>query len=164
MHPIQRNMPRIRPSFSTSCGETRLSRSFMNRARPSKVITTAMALEEGLVSHDEKMFCSGKFYVEGYSQAIHCHKRSGHGSVTFERGLQRSCRVPRILHRRSDSGSDSRLAHSITIFRHSAIPGLPGSTFPARQNPYLYRSTTADRSPLQSTRSVRPSRSLRLCS
>ena len=56
-----------------------------------KVITTAMALEEGLVSLDEKMFCSGKFYVEGYSQAIHCHKLSGHGSVTFERGLQQSC-------------------------------------------------------------------------
>ena len=56
-----------------------------------KVITTAMALEEGLVSLDEKMYCSGKFYVEGYSQPIHCHKLSGHGSVTFERGLQQSC-------------------------------------------------------------------------
>lgn len=56
-----------------------------------KVITTAMALEEGLVSLDEKMYCSGKMYIEGYSQAIHCHKHSGHGSVTFERGLQQSC-------------------------------------------------------------------------
>ena len=56
-----------------------------------KVITTAMALEEGLVSLDEKMYCSGKMYVEGYPYPIHCHKHSGHGSVTFERGLQQSC-------------------------------------------------------------------------
>lgn len=56
-----------------------------------KIITTAMALEEGLVSLDEQMYCSGKFYVDGYSQPIHCHKHSGHGSVTFERGLQQSC-------------------------------------------------------------------------
>ncbi len=56
-----------------------------------KIITTSMALEEGLVSLDEKFYCSGKFYVDGYPQPIHCHKRTGHGSVTFERGLQQSC-------------------------------------------------------------------------
>lgn len=56
-----------------------------------KIITTAMALEEGLVSLDEKFYCSGKFYVDGYPKPIHCHKLSGHGSVSFERGLQQSC-------------------------------------------------------------------------
>ncbi len=56
-----------------------------------KIITTAMALEEGLVSLDETFHCSGKFYVDGYAQPIHCHRIYGHGTVTFERGLQQSC-------------------------------------------------------------------------
>lgn len=56
-----------------------------------KIMTTAMALEEGLVTLDEQFYCKGELLVEGYSQPIHCHKRSGHGSVTFERGLQQSC-------------------------------------------------------------------------
>jgi stage V sporulation protein D (sporulation-specific penicillin-binding protein) len=29
--------------------------------------------------------------IDGYADPIHCHKRSGHGTVTFERGLQQSC-------------------------------------------------------------------------
>ncbi len=56
-----------------------------------KIITTSMALEEGLVSLDEQFTCTGSYRVEGYAQPIHCHKRSGHGTVTFERGLQQSC-------------------------------------------------------------------------
>ncbi len=56
-----------------------------------KIITTAMALEEGLVTLDEQFYCKGALMVEGYPDPIHCHKRSGHGSVTFERGLQQSC-------------------------------------------------------------------------
>ncbi|MBQ7124907.1 MAG: stage V sporulation protein D, partial [Clostridia bacterium] len=56
-----------------------------------KIVTTAMALEEGLVSLDENFYCSGKYYVEGYPYPIHCHKTTGHGSVSFERGLQQSC-------------------------------------------------------------------------
>ncbi len=56
-----------------------------------KIITTAMALEENLVFLDENFYCSGKFYVDGYPEPIHCHKRNGHKSVTFERGLQQSC-------------------------------------------------------------------------
>ena len=56
-----------------------------------KIMTTAMALEEGLVTLNEQFHCSGSLRVEGYGQPIHCHKRRGHGTVTFERGLQQSC-------------------------------------------------------------------------
>ncbi len=56
-----------------------------------KILTTAMALEEGLVTLDEQFYCKGSLMVDGYPDPIHCHKRSGHGSVTFERGLQQSC-------------------------------------------------------------------------
>ncbi len=57
----------------------------------SKIITTAMALEEKLVSFDETFNCSGSYYVEGYSKPIHCHKLTGHGSHSFEYMLQNSC-------------------------------------------------------------------------
>jgi len=56
-----------------------------------KILTTAMALEEGLVTPTESFYCKGSLKVDGYPDPIHCHKRTGHGSVTFERGLQQSC-------------------------------------------------------------------------
>lgn len=56
-----------------------------------KVITTAMALEENVVSLDERFYCKGHLMINGYDKPIHCHKRQGHGSVTFEVGLQQSC-------------------------------------------------------------------------
>ncbi len=56
-----------------------------------KIMTTAMAMEEGLVTVDESFYCKGELMIEGYSQPIHCHKRRGHGTVTFEVGLQQSC-------------------------------------------------------------------------
>ncbi|MBQ8837159.1 MAG: PASTA domain-containing protein [Clostridia bacterium] len=54
-----------------------------------KPITTAMALEEGVVTPTETFTCTGVHRVGGWS--IHCHKTSGHGTVTFARGLQQSC-------------------------------------------------------------------------
>ena len=56
-----------------------------------KVLTSAMVLEEGLVTPTETFYCSGALRLDGYPQPIHCHKKSGHGLVTFERGLQQSC-------------------------------------------------------------------------
>lgn len=54
-----------------------------------KPITTSMALEEKQVSPTEIFTCNGYLEVGGYK--IHCHKRTGHGTVTFARGLQQSC-------------------------------------------------------------------------
>ena len=54
-----------------------------------KPVTTSMALEEKLVSPTEIFTCSGYLEVGGFK--IHCHKRGGHGTVTFARGLQQSC-------------------------------------------------------------------------
>lgn len=56
-----------------------------------KPITTAMALEEGVVTPTETFTCTGSLLVSGWSKPIHCHKTSGHGTVTFARGLQQSC-------------------------------------------------------------------------
>lgn len=56
-----------------------------------KIVTSAMALETGKVNTSETFYCNGKYYVSGYPDPIHCHKLRGHGSVTFETGLQQSC-------------------------------------------------------------------------
>ena len=56
-----------------------------------KIVTTAMALEEKVISVDEYFTCYGSYTVEGYPKPIHCHKLEGHGTVTFRRGLQQSC-------------------------------------------------------------------------
>lgn len=56
-----------------------------------KVITSAIAIEEKAVKLTDTFYCSGAYKVDGYSTPIHCHKRSGHGLVTFVEGLQQSC-------------------------------------------------------------------------
>ncbi|MBQ4562137.1 MAG: PASTA domain-containing protein [Clostridia bacterium] len=56
-----------------------------------KVITTAMALEEGVTTFADPYYCEGKMDIEGYDQPIHCHKTTGHGAVSYAEGLQQSC-------------------------------------------------------------------------
>ncbi len=56
-----------------------------------KIMTSAMVLEEDLVDVGEHFYCSGAHLVPGYSRPIHCHKLTGHGDVSFARGLQQSC-------------------------------------------------------------------------
>jgi len=58
----------------------------------SKIITTAMALEEDVVEWDDEFFCSsGGYVVIPGTSPVHCHRRSGHGRVSYREGLQQSC-------------------------------------------------------------------------
>ncbi|MEG1613922.1 MAG: penicillin-binding transpeptidase domain-containing protein, partial [Oscillospiraceae bacterium] len=54
-----------------------------------KVITAAAAIEENLVSDNEKFFCSGSIRVA--DRVIHCHNWDGHGSEDFTTALMNSC-------------------------------------------------------------------------
>lgn len=54
-----------------------------------KVITASMALEEAVVSTTTPFTCIGWKDVLGHK--IHCHKTTGHGSLTFTEGIQQSC-------------------------------------------------------------------------
>ena len=54
-----------------------------------KIITTAAALEEDVVSLDHSFYCPGYIMVE--DRKIRCHKYGGHGSVSFVEGMQGSC-------------------------------------------------------------------------
>lgn len=57
-----------------------------------KIITSAAGLSEGKVSLvGDSVFCGGSLHLYGYT--IHCHKRLGHGSLTFAQGLVQSCNV-----------------------------------------------------------------------
>ena len=54
-----------------------------------KIITTAAALEENVVSLEQRFFCPG--YIMVGDRRIRCHKYGGHGSVSFVEGMQGSC-------------------------------------------------------------------------
>ena len=56
-----------------------------------KIITASIALEERVSSLSDRFFCSGSLKVQGYGMPIRCHKRTGHGSVSFAEALQKSC-------------------------------------------------------------------------
>lgn len=56
-----------------------------------KIITSAMVMEENLVTTTENFRCVGYIRIPGLSQPIHCHKRAGHGNVNFAEALGYSC-------------------------------------------------------------------------
>ncbi|MCC8022172.1 MAG: PASTA domain-containing protein, partial [Clostridiales bacterium] len=54
-----------------------------------KVFVAAAALEEGIVSVDDKYTCTGSITVA--DRIMRCHNREGHGLETFVQGLENSC-------------------------------------------------------------------------
>ena len=57
----------------------------------AKILTTSIAIEEGVSSTTEMFRCTGSYRVKGWSKPIKCHKTSGHGSLSFAEALQQSC-------------------------------------------------------------------------
>ncbi len=58
-----------------------------------KVLTLAMALNEGIVSTSDSFYCGGSITVAGDTEARKCWKSGGHGSQTLTQALQHSCNV-----------------------------------------------------------------------
>lgn len=56
-----------------------------------KIITLAMALEEGVVNEQSSFFCSGSVSVKGRGSPIRCWKDGGHGSQNLTQAVQHSC-------------------------------------------------------------------------
>ncbi|MGN1051534.1 MAG: penicillin-binding transpeptidase domain-containing protein, partial [Acutalibacteraceae bacterium] len=54
-----------------------------------KIITTAIGLQENVISTKSNFYCSGS--VNLYGQNIHCHQRAGHGSQTLQQAVINSC-------------------------------------------------------------------------
>ena len=58
-----------------------------------KIITLAMALEEGVVSENSSFFCGGSMNVLGRGTPLKCWKYGGHGPQTLTQAVQHSCNV-----------------------------------------------------------------------
>lgn len=56
-----------------------------------KVFTASAALEENVITYNSHFNCTGSHIVVEGVPPIHCWKRSGHGSQTFEQVLTNSC-------------------------------------------------------------------------
>ncbi|MGB3247128.1 MAG: penicillin-binding protein 2 [Sulfitobacter sp.] len=56
-----------------------------------KMMTAMAALEDGLISPDETVYCPGHLEVAG--RRFHCWKRAGHGWVDLGNSLKQSCDV-----------------------------------------------------------------------
>lgn len=56
-----------------------------------KIIVALAALESGLVSPNYTTSCHG--YMELGKHRFHCHKREGHGHVTFNHAIRQSCDI-----------------------------------------------------------------------
>ena len=58
-----------------------------------KIITLAMALEEGLVDDNSTFYCGGSTNVLGRTDPLKCWKTGGHGSQTLTQAIRHSCNV-----------------------------------------------------------------------
>lgn len=54
-----------------------------------KIITASAALEEGVVTEQDRFYCPG--YKKAGDRTIRCHKIAGHGAESFAEGIQNSC-------------------------------------------------------------------------
>ena len=58
-----------------------------------KLVTLAIALEEGIVTLDGNRFfyCAGKLDVPGRTEPLNCARRTGHGAQTLLEAMKQSC-------------------------------------------------------------------------
>ncbi len=98
-----------------------------------KLVTTSVALEENAASLKSSFTCTGALKVDGFYRAISCHKRKGHGTLTFAEALQQSC-----------NPSMMKLAFSIgkgkfyTYFQRFGYTSKTGIDLPSEANGYYH--------------------------
>ena len=63
-----------------------------------KLITLAIALEEGIITADStRMFyCRGYMNVRGRTEPLNCWRRTGHGSIDLTHAMQQSCNIATV--------------------------------------------------------------------
>lgn len=57
-----------------------------------KIVITAAALCEGLITPDDEILCTGKYKIAG--KDFYCSKTDGHGLLPFKRAFAYSCNIP----------------------------------------------------------------------
>lgn len=58
-----------------------------------KIITLAMALNEGVVNEDSNFYCGGSFLSAGDTEPRKCWRTEGHGMQTLTQAVQHSCNI-----------------------------------------------------------------------
>ncbi|MDD6038030.1 MAG: penicillin-binding transpeptidase domain-containing protein [bacterium] len=96
-----------------------------------KIITSAAALEEGVVSVDDHFFCPGYIVIE--DRKIRCHKIAGHGSESFVQGLQNSCNPVFI-----DVGQRLGVDNYVKYFKQFGLMKLTGIDLPGEAGTIMH--------------------------
>ena len=102
-----------------------------------KIVTTSVALETGASNIGERFFCNGALKISGYGTPIRCHKRTGHGSVTFAEALQQSCNPSMMTLAARIGGSrfmDYFISLGFTDKTGIDLPGEAGGIFHSRED------------------------------
>ena len=87
-----------------------------------KIITLAMALEEGAVTTDDTFYCGGSIGVTGRNTPVKCWKSGGHGSQTLIQALQHSCNVAFVnIGLRVGAEAFYKYAHEFGFFDKTGI-------------------------------------------
>lgn len=99
-----------------------------------KVITAAMAVEEDLELLKHSYTCVGYYTPSG--QTVRCHKKGGHGTLTFEEGIQQSCN-PWLMRIGESLGKDTFYGY-LKAFGYLSktgidLPGEGGSLFASEE-------------------------------
>jgi stage V sporulation protein D (sporulation-specific penicillin-binding protein) len=85
------DVPRDDLTLLFSSAKNNMVSSVIEPGSTFKILTTAIALEEGVVTETDKFYCRGSKIVDG--KKIKCWKSKGHGSETFAEGVKNSCNV-----------------------------------------------------------------------
>lgn len=91
-----------------------------------KVITSAMCLDESVVTVNTPFTCKGSLVVGG--ARIHCWKHAGHGDLTFSEGLSVSCNP--VLMQMAEALNGERFYNYLESFGYLEKTGidLPGES------------------------------------
>lgn len=100
-----------------------------------KILTTAAALEKGVVTMEDRFSCPGYRVVE--DRKIRCHKTTGHGSETFLQGIMNSCNPVFIdVGARIGTADFFSLLKQFQLFQKTGIdvPGEAGTIMHKQEN------------------------------
>ena len=87
-----------------------------------KIITLAMALEEGKVTKNDSFYCGGSIAVTGRTSPAKCWKAGGHGSQNLIQCLQHSCNVAFVnIGLRVGAESFYKYAHDFGFFDKTGL-------------------------------------------
>ena len=101
-----------------------------------KLLTTSIALEEGVTKMDSEFYCSGSVTVAG--QTIHCWNEAGHGAEDLKEAVGNSCN-PVFIKLATDVGISKYYDYLDTF----GITGTTGIDFPAEGTAILQDEESA---------------------